>query len=189
MRPMNLLITRLQGLAPEAAFKIFDKRILPILCYGAEIWGYEWRESIEKVHVTFCRFVLGVGKCSIPSAVLGECGRSPLICTYLKRPIKFWLKILKLEEEKLMYKAYKLQLQLVDRNVVCWSARIKLILYEYGFGHVWLSQGVGNGQQFINIFQARIKDIQFRKWCTAVNQYPKLECYKEFKMLLNPEKY
>ena len=35
----------------------------------------------------------------------------------------------------------------------------------------------------------RIKDIQFQKWCSAVNQYPKLECYKEFKTLLNPEKY
>ena len=74
MRPVNLLIARLQGLAPEAAFTIFDKRILSILCYGAEIWGYEWRELIEKVHAAFCRFVLGVGKCSVPSAVTLQSG-------------------------------------------------------------------------------------------------------------------
>ena len=112
------------------------------------LWGrkleYEWRESIEKIHVAFCRFVLGVGKCSISSTVVGEYRRSPLICTYLKRPVKFWLKILKLGEDKFVYKAYRLQLQLVGRNVDCWSTRIKLILYENGFGNVLLSQGVGN---------------------------------------------
>ena len=102
---MNLLIKLLQGSAPEAAFMIFDKRILPILCYGAEILGYEWRESIEKVHAAFCRFMLGVGKCYIPSADLGECGRPPFICTYLKRPVKFRLKYLKLGEDKLVYKS------------------------------------------------------------------------------------
>ena len=120
-----------------------------------------------------------MGKCSIPIAVLGECGRSPLICAYLRRPIKFWLKILKLEEDKLIYKAYKLQLQLDDKDVDCRSARFKLILYEYGFGHVWLSQGVDNKQQLIRIFQKRIKDRQFRKWWSTINQYPKLESYRE----------
>ena len=71
----------------------------------------------------------------------------------------------------------------------CWSARIKLILYENDFGHVWFLRGVGNDQQFIHIFQTRIMDIQFRKLCSTVNLYTKLECYKEFKTVLNLEKY
>ena len=119
MRPVALLITRLQGLTPQSVFKIFDTKILPTLCYGAEIWGYEWRQSIEKFHTIFCRFVLGVGKCSILNAILGERGRFPLICAYLKRLIIFWLKIVNLEEENLIYKAYKLQLRLDDRSVDC----------------------------------------------------------------------
>ena len=82
--------------------------------------------------------MVSVRKCSIPRVVLGECGRSPLICTYLKRRVKSWRKASKLGEETLVYKAYKLQLQLIDRKVDCWSAKTKLILYEYGFGHVWL---------------------------------------------------
>ena len=88
-----------------------------------------------------------------------------------------------------MYEAYKLQLLLIDRKADCWSAKIKLILYEYGFGHVWLSQGVDNDQHFISIFQTRIRDIQFQKLCSTIIYYPKLECYKEFKTLLSPEKY
>lgn len=75
---------------------------------GQEIWAYEWREPIEKVLVNFYRFALGMGKCSIPSVVLCEYGRSPLTCEYLKSPIKFCLKIFQLEDEKLIYKGYKL---------------------------------------------------------------------------------
>ena len=44
------------------AFKIFDGRIAPILFYGAEIWGSERRNQIEKVHLRFCKFVLEVGQ-------------------------------------------------------------------------------------------------------------------------------
>lgn len=43
-------------------------------------------------------------------------------------------------------------MQLGDKGVDCWSARIKLILYDYSFGHVWLSQGVDNEQQFVRNF-------------------------------------
>ena len=82
--------------------------------------------------------MLSEGKFSIPSGVFGECGRSPLICTYLKRRVKSWRKVLKLGEETLVYKAYKLQRQLIDSKVDCWSGNSKLILYEYGFGDVWL---------------------------------------------------
>ena len=87
--------------------------------------------------------MLGIGKGSTPSAVLGECERSPLIFTYLKHPVKFWQKVIKLGEEKLVYKAYKLQLQLIDRKVDCLSAKLNLNLYENGFWHVWVSQRVG----------------------------------------------
>ena len=36
----------------DVAFKIFDNRIVPILLYGSEIWGFESRNQIEKIHFT-----------------------------------------------------------------------------------------------------------------------------------------
>ena len=77
------------------AFKIFDCRIAPILFYGAEIWGSERRNQIEKIHLRSCKFVLGVGQNAHTAAVLGECGRLPLSIQYQKRHIKYWLKLIK----------------------------------------------------------------------------------------------
>jgi len=43
--------------APDEAFKLFDSLVLPILCYSSEIWGYDYSETIEKVHADFCKRV------------------------------------------------------------------------------------------------------------------------------------
>ena len=59
-------------------FDIFDKKIVPILSYGAEIWGYESSDWIECVHTKFCKWVLGVSSSTPNAAVLAECGRFPL---------------------------------------------------------------------------------------------------------------
>ena len=34
-------------------FKLFDSIVNLILCYGAEIWDYEYKSRIEQVHVKF----------------------------------------------------------------------------------------------------------------------------------------
>ena len=33
----------------KALFKIFDSLVVPILCYGSEVWGYEWAIP-ENIH-------------------------------------------------------------------------------------------------------------------------------------------
>ena len=42
-------------------FMLFDRMVMPILLYGAEVWGTEYREDIERVQTSFCKFVLGLG--------------------------------------------------------------------------------------------------------------------------------
>ena len=44
----------------DLQFKLFDILILPILTYGCEIWGYENTKQLEKLHLQFCRNILGV---------------------------------------------------------------------------------------------------------------------------------
>ena len=38
---------------PNDAFKLFDSMVKPVACYGAEIWGYQFCEEIEKVQSRF----------------------------------------------------------------------------------------------------------------------------------------
>ena len=37
------------------SFKLFDSMVKPILCYASQIWGYEYCELIESVHINFCK--------------------------------------------------------------------------------------------------------------------------------------
>ena len=43
---------------PNDIFKLFDSIVRPILCYGSEIWGYEYSQTIEKVQSKFCKDML-----------------------------------------------------------------------------------------------------------------------------------
>ena len=67
--------------------------VTPILSYGAEIWGTCKVEYIEKVQTKFCKYILGVNSKTSNSAVLGECGRQPLVCAYMVKCVNYWIKL------------------------------------------------------------------------------------------------
>ena len=87
------------------AFKLFDTLILPILGYCAEIWlPYFCNDltegklynlcdklHIERLHLKFCKYLLGVHRKASNTAVRAELGRYPLLITFLGHAIKYWL--------------------------------------------------------------------------------------------------
>ena len=100
--------SKLGGLAVKPAFKMFDQMVVPIITYGAEIWGYEYSKDIERVQIKYCKYLLGLPVFSHNSAVLGECGRLPLCVVYMKKCIKFWLKLLHMPEERYPRASYNM---------------------------------------------------------------------------------
>jgi len=36
-------------------FKLFDSKVLPILLYGAELWGFQTRTGIERIQKYVCK--------------------------------------------------------------------------------------------------------------------------------------
>ena len=57
--------------------------ILPILCYIAEMWGYERTECIEHIQLKVLKRVLGVNNTTSNLALLAKRGRYPLYVNYL----------------------------------------------------------------------------------------------------------
>ena len=47
---------------PQDIFKLFASIVRPILTYGAEIWGYQYVEKIEKVQTKFCKQYLALSQ-------------------------------------------------------------------------------------------------------------------------------
>ena len=183
------LYKKCNGLSLDVCFKLFDNMILPILCYGSEIWGYKKYDVIENVQLQFCKFLLGVNSNTTNSAVLGECGRNPLFVKYSCRCIKYWCKILIMEDNRLPRATYLMLKQLDENGKTTWVSYVKNLLFKFGFGFVFLSQEIGNIDLFMVNFKERISDCCFQEWSSSINNSSKLSTYCSFKSLLEPEKY
>ena len=82
-------------------FKLFDTMIKPVLCYGSEVWGFEISEQIENVHINFCKIFLKLPTCTFHVFVRGECGRYPMFIEYFCRCIKYWIKLTRMDQNRL----------------------------------------------------------------------------------------
>ena len=77
--------TKFGTLSANLLLKIFDTKILPILTYGAEIWFSHKSLYIEKVHHSYCKYILKAPKHSPNVFARGELGRCDI---YTLRCIK-----------------------------------------------------------------------------------------------------
>jgi len=46
-------------LTPDLQLKLFGSLVTRILLYCCEVWGFKNIKDIEKVHLTFCKPILG----------------------------------------------------------------------------------------------------------------------------------
>ena len=136
-------------LTARVFFNIFKTKIVPILLYGAEIWGVHLHNSIESVQIYAYRRYMCVSKSASKSAVFGDCGQHPLRTEYFKNSVKYWLTILNMQETRLV-KKYYLMLKLYDESgQKNWVTSVKLLLQKIGFGYVWERQCALNGRMFL----------------------------------------
>ena len=100
---------------------LFDAMIVPILLYGSEVWGVFNLKEVDKLHMRFCKYVLGIKRQTPNAAVYGELGRLPLAVLCRERCLKCWLKIRK-HVNSPMYSLYLDQCNNVNRT--CWALKI-----------------------------------------------------------------
>ena len=90
---------------------VFDHTIRPILLNGSEVWGYlnpfkkrfqsndlvfdqiYLNLEIEKLHIKFSKYILGVNKRATNFATLSELGRFPLHFDIIKSMIRYWYRL------------------------------------------------------------------------------------------------
>ena len=72
------------------ALKLYDSIVVPILCYSADVWGYQYTVCIERVQSNVCKRVCCLNKHVPNVTALHECGRQPLSVIYMTRCVKWW---------------------------------------------------------------------------------------------------
>jgi len=86
-----------------------DKTILPTILFGCEIWGFSRHmNTLEKLHLKFCKMVLKLKESTPNIMVYGETGRFDLKYYAKKRIINFWETIACGDKNKLSYITYNL---------------------------------------------------------------------------------
>ena len=74
---------------------LFDTYVGSIANYGCEVWGSHPAKDIEKVHLDFCKKILGVKKSTVSMMVYFELGRKPLYYNRKYRMLKYVIKLRK----------------------------------------------------------------------------------------------
>jgi hypothetical protein len=172
------------------AFKLFDAIIKPILLYSSEIWGFCIpSKEIERVHINFCKRLCGLNQSVTNFMALSECGRYPLHVFYIERCIKYWTKLITMPNFRYPGQCYKMLKNLDDMGRFTWATHIKTILYQYGFGYVWIAEEIGDINRFMSEFKKRLKDCARQSILEDIGTSPKSTSYKLFKSTLEPESY
>ena len=164
-------------------FKLFDRKLSPVLLYGSEIWGYEKRESIELVQRYACKRYMCVSLRACNAAVLGDCGRVPMWIESSKRCIKYWIKILSIPDTRYVKKCYIMLKILDEYGQINWVTQIRQTLFSNGYEYIWINQHVPNPRLFIfALIQRFLSDQYIQSWNVEVMNSSKFCLYKNYKL-------
>ena len=155
-----------EEMTPKIQLDLFHSMVLPILMYGCEIWGFIRADPIERFYLSFLKSILGVKKSTPNCFVYGELGVLPLIIERKMRIFKYWLKILKSENNSYIKKIYLDMIISDEANPVqsSWVNQLKHSLFELGFGYVWINQHVHCETSFLSQIKQRMSDAYFQQW-------------------------
>ena len=132
------------NLKPDFMLDMFDKFISPILNYGCEVWGFHEAHNIERVHLKFCKNVLGVKRSTQNDFIYGELERVPMKIIRYYRIVKYWLNIVHGKKSHYVNGLYHASLKQLDQNdKPSWARSVRMLIFNTGFGEVWYNQGVG----------------------------------------------
>ena len=123
--------------------------------YASEIWGTVRLDDIEKVNMMACKRFLGVPLRTPNKMVYGELGRFPLFVNSTLRCLKYWLRVLKMDNFRIPKQAYKMMSLMDESEKKCSVTQVKNVLSKNGFYCAWLQQGVGDEKAFLREVKQR----------------------------------
>ena len=183
-------VSKFRNLNPGILLDLFDKLILPILCYSCEVWGFNVGKDIERVHLRFCKYILRIKNNTLNEIVYGELGRRPLYVYRMTRTIKYWIHIMELEENRYVKCMYNVLYQRSLINVTrSWVTEVRNLLCNCGFAEVWYNQSVRYNEDFLKVVTQRIYDIYSQDWSAKLHESPSSRTYILYKDALIFSKY
>ncbi|MCG7867658.1 MAG: reverse transcriptase family protein, partial [Candidatus Thiodiazotropha taylori] len=177
---LNKYLQKFTFISPKHKLDLFDKLISPILNYACEMWGFIQANSIERVHLQFCKKLLGVKKTTQNDFIYGELGRTSYQVRRYLFIVKYWFKLLSSQSNKYIKLVYNLMLRDIELlpTKVNWASLVRHLFCSLGFYEVWVQQGVGDYSKFISALKQRLNDNFIQNWRARLNESPRATFYK-----------
>ena len=171
---------------PEITLKIFKSLIVPILLYASDFWGIlnpPVNNPIDTVHMSFCKQLLGVQKCTTNIGVLLELGELPLMHYAKKNALKNWSRIANKKKcNDLTSKTYE---SAIEKGLQ-WPKYIENTITINGLRGLFLVKSMDTHTK---VFQ-KMKDIFLQESLCEINSdNSKLRTYSKLKHVGEYENY
>ena len=112
---------------------------------------------------------------------IGELGRTSLTIGRVINVIKYWLKVVQLDDinyVKIVYNIMCRDLAIKPNNTSI--NQLRYLLQSIGFNNVWMKQGVGNVNLFICIFKERLNNKVIQNWNSDLIECSRARTYVLF---------
>ena len=165
----------------DMKMSLFDSLVKSVICYGCEIWGFCEAKRLDTFYLSFLKSTLGVRKTTPTCYIYKECKTYPLHITRTLRIIKFWIKIVLLDDLTPAKLLYNTALELSENSetpVSHWLSEVKNTLFKHGFGYIWLNQHFLSDFDFFPIFKTRLLDSFWQDINSSINDLSTHRLYR-----------
>ena len=199
-------------LSIPAIFKLFDALIVPVLSYGCQIWFHKTAftnqfirktfeskpseyisklasDPIERLHMKFLKWTLGVHKKTSNLFCWGDTGRCPLLQSISKQSVDYFYRLEGMtvaNSENLVRHAFEDQ----RRLALPWFKRMSELINQcVSMNNVCQQTGDTYATRSGAIVKLQLEKAFKLTWAKAVNESSKLKFYSQVKELPGLEAY
>jgi hypothetical protein len=186
-------------LSVKASINLYQALVRSVLEYSCEIWGDEDWEEGERVQREMGRRILRCSGSTTNEAVLGELGWWRLRTRRDFCKLKYWIKILLLDDNRLVKNIYDTSKQkYLTEGTNNWCRSLHILAKKYNLLDLWNDETKVYTAQEDNrelrvrwsyILHDKVHRVEQEHWFNSVHRKPKLRTYVSFKSTLQLEPY
>lgn len=178
---------------------IWMSLVRSIIEYGCEIWGEKGSPEVEQLQLYMGKKILRCGSRTNEEVVRGELGWERQKARYDELRLRYWGKILRMTEDRLVKIVYKESHQRLEEeerkrergeettSTDTWCKYTKELLGELQLGNVWAEQRVPPESEWNKLIRDSIHAREQLHWRTTCLTKPKLRTYSKLKRVLRKE--
>jgi len=190
------------SLSIKANINLWEGIIRAGLEYGAEVWGAgNWEEG-ELIQREVGRRVLKCSSKTTSVAVRGELGWWKLSTRRNFLMLKFWIRVLLMEDSRLVKRIYNIsRIEYIFRNRTNWVKNLHRLVQKYNLVDLWVQESrvwlidqedlsvEGVKKFWFRTIYKKVHAVEQEEWRLEIEKKPKLRTYKSVKTSLALESY